>query len=32
MQTISIAGIMAVGILLGSTGFRMYSDWKNQRR
>ena len=28
MQTIAIAGIMAVGILLGSTVFRMYSDWK----
>ncbi len=28
MFTAAIAGIMAVGILLGSTGFRMYSDWK----
>ena len=27
MFTAAIAGIMAVGILLGSTGFRMYSDW-----
>ena len=32
MQTIAIAGIMAVGILLGSTVFRMYSDWKNSRK
>ena len=28
MFTIAIAGIMAVGILLVSTVFRMYSDWK----
>ena len=28
MHTAAIAGIMAVGILLGSTGFRIYSDWK----
>lgn len=28
MHTAAIAGIMAVGILLGSTAFRMYSDWK----
>ena len=28
MFTAAIAGIMAVGILLGSTVFRMYSDWK----
>lgn len=28
MFTAAIAGIMAVGILLGSTMFRMYSDWK----
>lgn len=28
MHTAAIAGIMAVGILLGSTVFRMYSDWK----
>ena len=32
MHTIAIAGIMAVGILLGSTGFRMYSDWKMHRK
>ena len=32
MQTAAIAGIMAVGILLGSTAFRMYSDWKMSRR
>lgn len=30
--TAGIAGIMAVGILLGSTGFRMYSDWKMNHR
>ena len=28
MHTAAIAGIMAVGILLGSTMFRMYSEWK----
>ena len=28
MHTAAIAGIMAVGILLGSTIFRMYSEWK----
>ena len=28
MYTAAIAGIMAVGILLGSTVLRMYSDWK----
>lgn len=28
MHTAAIAGIMAVGILLGSTVFRLYSDWK----
>ena len=28
MFTAAIAGVMAVGILLGSTVFRMYSDWK----
>ena len=28
MHTAAIAGIMAVGILLGSTVFRIYSDWK----
>ena len=31
-HTIAIAGILAVGILLGSTGFRMYSEWKAKRR
>lgn len=31
MHTAAIAGIMAVGILLGSTVFRMYSDWKNHK-
>ena len=28
MHTIAIAGILAVGILLGSTVFRMHSEWK----
>ena len=28
MHTAAIAGIMAVGILLGSTVFRMYSSFK----
>ena len=32
MFTAAIAGVMAVGILLGSTGFRMYSDWKLHRK
>ena len=32
MFTAAIAGIMAVGILLGSTVFRMYSDWKTHRK
>jgi len=32
MHTAAIAGIMAVGILLGSTVFRMYSDWKNHHK
>lgn len=32
MHTAAIAGIIAVGILLGSTVFRMYSDWKNHRK
>lgn len=32
MHTAAIAGIIAVGILLGSTVFRMYSDWKHHRR
>ena len=31
VYTAAIAGIMAVGILLGSTVFRMYSDWKMRR-
>ncbi|MBO7251634.1 MAG: threonine/serine exporter family protein [Oscillospiraceae bacterium] len=31
MYTAAIAGIMAVGILLGSSGFRMYSDWKQHK-
>lgn len=30
MQTAAIAGLMAVGILLVSTIFRMYSSWKRQ--
>ena len=32
MRTAAIAGIMAVGILLGSTVFRMYSEHKNSKR
>lgn len=32
MHTAAVAGIIAVGILLGSTVFRMYSDWKSHRR
>lgn len=32
MHTAAIAGIMAVGILLGSTFFRMYSDWKTHKK
>ena len=31
MFTAAIAGIMAVGILLGSTFFRMYSDYRMQK-
>lgn len=31
MHTIAIAGILAVGILLGSTVFRMYSSWQYRR-
>ena len=31
MHTAAIAGILAVGILLGSTSFRMYSDWKMRK-
>ena len=32
LLTTAIAGILAVGILLGSTTFRMYSDWKNSKK
>ncbi len=32
MHTAAIAGIIAVGILLGSTVFRMYSDWKIHKK
>ena len=32
MHTAAIAGALAVGILLGSTVFRMYSEWKRNRR
>ena len=32
MFTAAIAGIMAVGILLGSTGFRMHSHWKMHQK
>ena len=32
MFTAAIAGVMAVGILLGSSGFRMYSDWKMHQK
>ena len=31
MHTAAVAGILAVGILLGSTVFRMYTDWKARR-
>lgn len=31
MHTAAVAGILAVGILLGSTVFRMYADWKAHR-
>lgn len=31
MHTVAIAGILAVGILLGSTFFRMYAQWKGNR-
>lgn len=31
-HTVAIAGILAVGILLGSTAFRMYSEWHAKRR
>ena len=30
--TAAIAGVMAVGILLGSTAFRIYSDWKMHKK
>ena len=32
IHTAAIAGILAVGILLGSTVFRMYSDYKNSKK
>lgn len=32
LHTAAIAGILAVGILLGSTVFRMYSDWHGKKR
>jgi uncharacterized membrane protein YjjB (DUF3815 family) len=32
MRTAAVAGIMAVGILLASTLFRMYAVWKTQRK
>lgn len=32
MFTAAVAGVMAVGILLGSTVFRMYSYWKIHRK
>lgn len=32
MSTAAVAGILAVSILLGSTVFRMYSDWKAHHR
>ena len=32
MHTAAVAGILAVGILLGSTVFRMYSDWKSKKK
>ena len=32
MFTAAIAGIMAVGILLGSSFFRMYSEWKQHKK
>ena len=31
MYTAAIAGVMAVGILLPSTLFRMYADWRRGR-
>jgi hypothetical protein len=32
MRTAAIAGIMAVGVLLASTLFRMQAVWKSQRK
>ena len=32
MHTAAIAGIIAVGILLGSTAFRMYSEWRLHKK
>lgn len=32
MHTAAIAGVMAVGILLVSTVFRMYSDWMARKK
>ena len=32
MNTAAVAGLLAVGILLVSTVFRMYSSWKAQRK
>ena len=32
LHTAAIAGILAVGILLGSSTFRMYSQWKTKKR
>ena len=32
MQTAAVAGIMAVGILLGSTVFRAWTVWKNRKK
>lgn len=32
MHTIGIAGAMAVGILLVSTTFRLYSTWKSSQK
>ena len=32
MYTAAVAGLMAVGILLVSTVFRMYSNWKRERK
>jgi uncharacterized membrane protein YjjB (DUF3815 family) len=32
MDTAATAGAMAVGIVLAATGFRMLTEWKNQRK